>query len=258
MNQKFPALFVSHGAPSMVIEPCPTRSFLERLGEEVGTPAGIVCVSAHWTTREPRVTTHPHPPTIHDFGGFAEELHRLEYRAPGDPQLGERVLTLLGEHGLGGEPDPVRGYDHGAWSPLMLMYPQAQVPLVQLSVQPHLGPEHHLELGRALAALRDEGILVLASGSTTHNLADFFGRSLDAAPLSYARDFAQWLKEGIEAGRVEDLLAYRERAPEALRNHPTPEHLLPLFVALGAGGKGRQIHDAYTYGALSMAAFRWD
>ncbi|GFO69615.1 dioxygenase [Geomonas limicola] len=258
MNRKFPALFVSHGAPSMVIEPCPTRSFLVQLGQELGTPAGIVCVSAHWTTAKPRVTLHPHPPTIHDFGGFAEELHHMEYPAPGDPQLGRRVLALLEARGLNGEPDPVRGYDHGAWSPLMLMYPQAEVPLVQLSVQPHRGPEYHLELGRALAPLREEGILILASGSTTHNLADFFGRSLDAAPLHYAREFAEWLKEGVEAGRLEELLAYQERAPQANRNHPTPEHLLPFYVALGTGGAGRQIHDAYTYGALSMAAFRWD
>lgn len=258
MTRKFPAVFVSHGAPSMILEPSPTRQFLQQLGKELGKPVAIVCVSAHWTTREPRVTMHPQPPTIHDFGGFAEELHQVEYRAPGNPVLGQRVLSLLKAQGIAGEKDMSRGFDHGAWSPLILMYPAADVPVVQLSVQPQLGPDYHLALGQALKPLREEGILLLASGSTTHNLADFFGRASDAAPLPYAQRFAEWLKEAIEAGRSEELLDYLNRAPDALKNHPTPEHLLPLFVAIGAGDTGRQIHDGYTYGALSMAAFSWE
>lgn len=258
MRTRFPALFVSHGAPSMVIEECPTRDFLRQLGQEIGRPKGIVAVSAHWNTREPRVTMSPRPSTLYDFGGFADELYRLTYEAPGDPLLGQRVLSLLKSGGMSGEKDMSRGFDHGVWAPLMLMYPEADIPVVELSVQPHLGPEHHLALGRALEPLRDEAILLVASGSTTHNLADFFGRALDAAPVPYAKEFADWVAEAIGSGRTEDLLDYQNRAPQALRNHPTPEHFLPLFVALGSGGTGRQIHDGYTYGALSMAAFSWE
>ena len=139
----------------------------------------------------------------------------------------------------------------------MLMYPAADIPVIQLSVQPHRGPEHHLAVGKALQPLADEGVLILASGSATHNLQDFFGRGLNAAPLPYAREFAEWLKDAVENGRIDALLDYGNRAPQAVQNHPTPEHFLPLFVPLGVGGAGRVLHDAYTYGALSMAAFGW-
>lgn len=258
MSAVFPALFVSHGAPSMIIEQCPTRDFLQQSVKEIDRPTGIVCISAHWTTTEPHVIMHPHPPTLHDFGGFADELYGLHYPAPGDPLLAERVLSLLHARGIPGSRDMARGFDHGAWSPLMLMYPAADIPLVQLSVQPHLGPAHHLAMGRALQPLREEGVLILASGSATHNLSDFFGRGLNDAPLPYAYEFAEWLKDMVVQGSASDLLDYLKTGPHARQNHPTPEHFLPLFVALGSGGKGRVIHDAYTYGVLSMAAFSFD
>ncbi|MBJ6725048.1 dioxygenase family protein [Geomesophilobacter sediminis] len=260
MTAKLPALFVSHGAPSLIMDPCPTRDFLRGLGKDIGRPKAILSVSAHWTTQHPRVTGHPQPPTIHDFGGFSDELYRLEYPAPGDPVLAKRVLDLLRRGGIEGERDLSRGYDHGAWVPLLLMYPEADIPVVQLSVQPQLGPSHHLEMGQALHQLREEGVLVVASGATTHNLGDFFGRGVDTPPLSYAREFADWVKEAVASGRTEELLDYAQRAPQALRNHPSPEHFLPIFVALGSGGggAGRILHDGYTYGAFSMAAFAWD
>jgi 4,5-DOPA dioxygenase extradiol len=260
-STRFPVLFVSHGAPSMVLEPSPTRDFLQQLGRETGRPRGIVCVSAHWCTAQPQVTMSPQPATIYDFGGFSDELYRLEYRVPGDPVLGQRVLSLLKEAGIAGGKDMSRGLDHGAWAPLMLMYPEADIPVIELSVQPQLGPEHHLAVGRALEPLREEGVLILASGSATHNLADFFGHDLDAEPLPYAREFAQWLGRAVGAGNVEELLDYQRRAPQARRNHPTPEHLLPIFTALGAAGEAgvaRSIHDAFNYAAISMAAYRWD
>ncbi len=258
MTTVFPALFVSHGAPSMIIEECPTRDFLLRLGKEIGTPKGIVSVSAHWTTQEPTVTMHPQPSTMHDFGGFPDELYGLKYPAPGDPLLAKRVLSLLRAQGIAGDGDISRGFDHGAWAPLMLMYPDAAIPVIQLSVQPHRGAKHHLALGRALQPLLEEEVLILASGSTTHNIRDFFGRELNSPPLPYAQAFTRWLTDAVVNGRQDELLEYAERAPDALRNHPTPEHFLPLFVPLGAGGTGRRIHDAYTYGALSMAAYLWE
>jgi 4,5-DOPA dioxygenase extradiol len=258
MSRQFPALFVSHGAPSMLIEECPTRDFLRHLGERMGRPKAIVCVSAHWTTPEPRVTLHPQPSTIHDFYGFAEELYDLTYPAPGDSALATRLLSLLRSQGIAAEGDLSRGFDHGAWAPLMLMYPGADIPLIQLSVQPQLGPEHHLAVGRALQPLRDEEILVVASGSATHNIQGFFGRELGSEPLPYAREFAQWLSDAVVTGDTNALLDYLNLAPYARKNHPTSEHFLPLFVPLGTGGTGHLVHDSYTYGSLSMAAFSWD
>lgn len=257
MKVKYPSLFVSHGAPTMIIEACPAREFLQKLGRDIGRPEAILCVSAHWTTLKPTVTMHPQPPTLHDFYGFPDELFAIQYPAPGDLLLAKRVLSLLAGKGIAAERDMARGFDHGAWSPLKLMYPDATIPVVQLSVQPHLDPAHHLAVGQALQPLLKEGILILASGSTTHNLQDFFGRELNSEPLPYALEFTEWITESISAGRTSDLLDYLSKAPHALRNHPSPEHLLPLFVAMGAGDKGQLIHDSYTYGAISMAAFKW-
>ena len=257
MNTRFPTLFISHGAPSIILEECPARSFLRQLGTNIGRPKAIVCVSAHWTTAEPRVTMHPQPGTMYDFGGFPDELYSRNYPAPGDPLLAKRVLSLLQSNGIPGDKDMSRGFDHGAWAPLMLMYPDADIPVIQLSVQPHLGPEHHLAVGKALRPLLDEDVLILASGSATHNLRDFFGRKLDSEPLPYAQEFAGWLTKAIVDGRTEELLDYAKSAPHAIRNHPTPEHFLPLFVPMGAGGNGTLLHDSYTYGFLSMAAYEW-
>ncbi|PKN13202.1 MAG: dioxygenase [Deltaproteobacteria bacterium HGW-Deltaproteobacteria-4] len=257
MMSKFPALFVSHGAPSLILDESPARDFFRQLGHDLGRPKAIICVSAHWTTPVARVSSHPHPGMIYDFGGFSDELYKLTYPAPGDPRLARRLLTLLYDQSIDGKEDPGRGFDHGAWVPLMLMYPDADIPVVQLSVQPHLSPPHHLAMGKALQPLREEGVLIVASGSATHNLRDFFSRHIDAEPLPYARDFNEWLKEQVSAGRIDDLLEYSARAPHAHKNHPTPEHLLPLFVAMGAGEEGRVLHDSFNYGAISMAAFAW-
>lgn len=258
MPERLPALFVSHGAPTLILEKCPTRDFLLKLGKDIGKPNGIISVSAHWTTAEPRVTMHPSPSTMYDFGGFPDELYSLKYPAPGDPVLAKRVMSLLHAQGIPSAKDMSRGYDHGAWVPLMLMYPEADIPVIQLSVQPSEGPEHHLAIGKALSVLRDEKILIIASGSTTHNLGDFFGRELDDEPLPYAKEFADWLKDAVSHGRNNELLDYIHFGPHATKNHPTPEHFLPLFVPLGSGGTGKVLHDACTYGALSMAAFLWD
>ncbi len=197
MISRFPTLFVSHGAPTIIIDDSPARDFLRQLGKDLGRPRAIVCVSAHWTTSEPRVSMHPRPGMIYDFGGFPDELYSVSYPAPGDPVLAEHVLALLHGQDIPAGKDLSRGFDHGNWTPLMLMYPDADIPVVQLSVQPQRGPEHHLAVGKALQSLRDEGILILASGSTTHNLRDFFGRGLDSEPVSYAREFTEWMKEKI-------------------------------------------------------------
>lgn len=259
MSNTMPAIFVSHGAPSLIIDDCPTRDFFKHLGQELGRPRAIVSVSAHWTTAEPKVSIAPQPETIYDFGGFAEELYSLVYQPPGDPVLGQKVLSLLKEQGIPGGKDSSRGLDHGTWVPLMLMYPEADIPVVQLSVQPQLDPGHHLAIGRALASLREQGVLIMGSGAVTHNLSDFFGRDLGAHPLPYACEFAEWVAESVTENSIEALTDYRRQGPSALKNHPTPEHFLPLFVAMGAGREGgRVLHTGFTFGAISMAAFAWD
>jgi 4,5-DOPA dioxygenase extradiol len=252
-----PAVFVSHGAPTLALEQNDTVEFLKRLGGELGRPEAVLCVSAHWNTEAPAVSAAERPETIHDFGGFPDELYRMRYHAPGAPRVAGRVRELLGEAGLACTVSPDRGLDHGAWVPLKLIYPEADLPVTQLAVQPSLGAGHHYRMGRALAPLRGEGVLILATGSATHNLARI-GRG--DVPPAWAKEFDEWLYGKISEGALEELLDYRRLAPHAAVAHPTDEHLLPLFVALGAGSgesqaPGRSLHRGWTWGSLSMAAY---
>lgn len=260
MHAMAPAIFVSHGAPTMYLEPTPTHEFLVALGKALDRPRAILCISAHWEAANPTTSASPHPDTIHDFGGFPDELYRVRYAAPGDPALAERVAQLLGSAMLLAGTNVTRGLDHGAWVPLALMYPQADVPIVQLSVQTRLGATHHLMLGRALRPLREEGVMILGSGGATHNLYEV-DAEIDAPPADYALAFDAWLTQAVTEGREEALVNYLNEGPSAHRNHPTAEHLLPLFVPLGtasAGARGRVLHKAFHYGTLSMAALAWD
>lgn len=253
-----PSLFVSHGAPTLVIDPCPTREFLMGLGPRLGKPKAIVCATAHWTTSSPVLSSAARPGTIHDFWGFPDELYDMRYAAPGNPGLAGRARELLSEAGIDCGLDGGRGLDHGTWVPLKLMYPDADVPVVQLSVQPQGSPAGHLKIGKALAPLRREGVLVMGSGSLTHNLRDL--REPGASPQRYAADFARWAVEMVESGREADLAEYLSKGPDGGRNHPTAEHFLPLLTAMGAGlgQSGRLAHDDMMYGVLSMGAFTWD
>jgi 4,5-DOPA dioxygenase extradiol len=253
-----PAVFVSHGAPTLPLTDAPAAAFLRGLGARLGRPRAILAVSAHWETERPTVNAVAVNATIHDFHGFPPALYDIGYPAPGSPKLAERVADLLCLAGLGSETDTARGLDHGAWVPLLLMYPAGNIPVVQLSVQSHLGPAHHLQLGWALAPLRAEGVLVLASGSLTHDLSRFRGRGLNAPEEADATEFASWFERALIGGRTGDLLTYRSLAPHAVRQHPTEEHLLPLFVALGAAGmqaRAEHLHASATFGVLRMDAY---
>lgn len=252
---ELPSVFVSHGAPTLALDEDDTAMFLRRLGARLGRPRAILCVSAHWTTRVPTASAAERPETIHDFGGFPEEMYRIRYDAPGAPELAARVVGLLAGAGLEAEVSPGRGLDHGAWVPLSLMYPEADIQVTQLSVQPSAGAAAHFRVGRALAPLRREGVLLLASGGAVHNLS---GLGAGRHAPAWAAQFDEWLERKIEAGDYEELLEYRRLAPHAAQAHPTEEHLLPLFVAMGAGvekPRGRSLHRGWTHGSLSMNAY---
>jgi 4,5-DOPA dioxygenase extradiol len=252
----FPTLFLSHGSPMLALSDVPARDFLRGLGRELGRPQAILVASAHWETPTPTLNAVARNETIHDFYGFPPELYRLRYEPPGAPDLASRAASLLNEAGLAGGLDPRRGLDHGAWVPLLLMYPQADIPVLQVSLQTPRGPAHHVELGRALVPLRNEGVLIIGSGSYSHNLGELRRDDAQQAEPRWVTAFADWFDEALRERRVDELLDYQGRAPEAARNHPTEEHLLPVFVALGAGGGAvRRLHSSATYGTLRMDAY---
>ncbi|WP_106639290.1 DODA-type extradiol aromatic ring-opening family dioxygenase [Allosphingosinicella vermicomposti] len=254
-----PALFVSHGAPTFPLTDVPARHFLEGLAAELGErPEAIIVVSAHWETAQPMVNAVERNETIHDFYGFPPELYALTYPAPGSIALADRIQSLLLAGGVASGCDERRGLDHGAWVPLRLIYPGADIPVVQISVQPDLGPEHHVRIGRLLAPLRSERVLILASGSFTHDLSSFrdYYDALHAPEPEWVTRFAEWMDAALTDNRRDDLTAYRAKAPEATRNHPTEEHLLPLFVAMGASdGKASRLHQSTLHGILRMDAY---
>lgn len=245
-----PSLFVSHGAPTLPFDDVPARDFLRGLGRAMEKPKGIVIASAHWETDAPAVNRVSVNDTIHDFYGFPEPLYQLKYPAPGSDALSDRVATLTGA-----SVDAKRGLDHGAWVPLMLAYPQADIPVAQLSVQPHRGVAHHIALGNALAPLREEGVLVIGSGSFVHNLRLLDRRGVNAPEPEWSKDFSDWMNTALLARDDDALIHYRERAPNAAQAHPEEEHLLPLFVVYGAGGSVERIHQSATFGSLRMDAY---
>lgn len=260
---KQPAIFLSHGAPTLPLDDVAARAFLSRLGERIdaayGRPSAILMASAHWETATPQVSAPVVNETIHDFGGFPAALYEMRYPAPPAPDVAAATVSLLRSAGIRATIDLERGLDHGAWVPLLLMYPQADVPVAQLSIQTPLGPEHHLRIGQALESLRDEGVLVLGSGAFTHNLGEL--RGFRGAPPGIEPDwvsgFASWTDTALREGRADDLLAYRRLNPHGARNHPTEEHLLPLFVAMGAGGGGaaEHLHASVTHAVLRMDVY---
>jgi 4,5-DOPA dioxygenase extradiol len=258
---RLPSLFVSHGSPMTAIEPGAVRDAWTALVRALPRPRAILIASAHWETQLPMLTGNPKPETIHDFGGFPDALYRLRYPAPGSPELAAEAVAALKDAGITAGIDGCRGLDHGAWVPLMHMYPDADLPVVQLSVQPARGAAHHLALGRALAPLAGRDVLIIGSGHVTHNLRDWMMHSRRPAPLPYVGAFADWLADRLAANDVEALSAWRERGPDAVRAHPSDEHFLPLLVAFGAAGgapRATRVHRDIVGGALAMDAYRFD
>ena len=251
-----PSVFISHGSPMHALEAGPAGLAWAALGKRLGKPKAILIASAHWETNLPMVTGAERPQTIHDFSGFPEPLYGLRYTAPGAPAVAQKTIQLLKQHGLTAAIDGTRGLDHGAWAPLLYMYPHADVPVVQISLQPELGTRHHLRLGRALRALEEENVLVIGSGHMTHNLRDWMrGRG---EPQPYAQEFSDWVKQRLERRELDTLADYRSAAPHGARAHPTDEHFLPLFFALGAARdeyKAERVFTSIDSGVLSMDAY---
>ena len=253
-----PTVFLSHGSPMHAIEPGIAGRAWEALGRTLPRPRAVLIASAHWETSVPMLTGNPKPQTIHDFGGFPAELHALRYPAPGAPALATEAVALLKRAGITGGVDGCRGIDHGAWVPLKWMYPAHDVPVVQISLQPELGTASHVELGRALAPLAADGVLIVGSGHTTHNLRDWMANPRRTEPLRYAQAFADWVSACLDANDTAALIDYRTRAPDAARAHPSEEHFLPLLVAWGAAGdaaRAERVVSGFEAGALALDAW---
>lgn len=255
-----PTVFLSHGSPMHALEAGAAGKAWAELGRRLPRPRALLIASAHWEAGQPMLTGAARPDTIHDFYGFPQPLYAIRYPAPGAPEVAARALEVLKARGFEAAIEPQRGLDHGAWSPLLYAYPKADVPVVQVSVQTPLGPRHHLQLGAALAPLSDEGVLVIGSGHMTHNLREL--RSVRdtgvGRPEPYVSEFQAWVRECIDASDFERLADYRRLSPAGARAHPTEEHFLPLFVALGAartGYRAERIIDHVEGGVLAMDAY---
>ena len=255
---RLPTLFISHGSPTFALDPGKAGPALTALGLALPRPKAVLVVSPHWMTREPRVAITPRPQTIHDFGGFPPALYQLQYPAPGAPEVAQRAIELLRAAGLSAEADAQWGLDHGAWVPLMHLLPQADVPVFQVSQPSRLDGESAYAYGQALAPLRDEGVLIVGSGSLTHNLYELRRDDDEADP--YASEFADWVAQVLAAGDHARLRQTMAQAPHARRAHPTAEHLWPLMVAAGAAGAQEpvtRIDGGVTHGVLAMDAYRF-
>mgnify|MGYP000199181786 CR=1 FL=1 len=234
-TQRF-SLFVPHGSPMFALDPGQAGPAMAQAAQQFHEPRAIVIVSPHWLTEQATVGVATELPTIHDFDGFPAPLYELQYPAAGCPEAAFEVAQALQAAGLKVERE-ARGLDHGAWIPLRQMFPMADVPVIPLSVQPHLGPRHALAVGQALAPLVEQGFLVIGSGNITHNLGDWrMAEMRGTGTPEYVTRFADWVAQQLANGDTESLLNYRQLSADGVRAHPSDEHLLPLYTALGAGG----------------------
>lgn len=253
-----PSIFLSHGAPLLAVESNPITTFWRAWAARIGRPQAILVVSAHWEASGLRLTSAPRPATVHDFFGFPEPLYRLHYDAPGAPDWAARLQRHLAEHNISAELEPERGWDHGVWVPLLHMYPEADIPVLALSLPRGAGAAQLFAVGEALRTLRAEGLLIMGSGGATHNLRTLGATGPDGGPPPWALAFQDWLYEALINRRLSDLWDYRQKAPYATRNHPSEEHLLPLFVALGATYEHELVHREYAgfvYGSFAMDSY---
>ncbi|MEL4180025.1 dioxygenase family protein [Roseateles sp. PN1] len=262
----FPPLFISHGSPMTALEPREAGAFMQDLGRTLdakfGRPRAILAISAHSLARQPVLLAGAKHHAVYDFGGFDPKLNTLRYDAPGATELAAKVQALAAQAGLPLLSLPQGGLDHGIWTPLRYMYPTADVPVLPLAFVPSQSPAQQFALGEMLTPLAEQGVLIMGSGSITHNLRLVFGQGLppaiDAPEIQASAEFRAWLQARAAAADWPALLDYRRQAPHAVAMHPTDEHLLPWFVAAGAGGRNSpavRIHESLTFGSLAMDAY---
>jgi 4,5-DOPA dioxygenase extradiol len=256
-----PSLFLSHGAPTLALERSPAGQFLDSLGTALPRPRAIVVASAHYLSPQAAAGAAGTPRTIHDFSGFPQALHELQYPAPGAPRLAEEILRRWRAAGLEPRTEATRGLDHGVWVPLLRMFPAAEIPVVPVAVDPRADARAHFRIGRALAGLGDEGVLVIGSGGFVHSLGDLDWRDAQAPMAGWAAEFADWMHARLLERDLDALLDWSQRAPHAARAHPTVEHLMPLFVALGAASadgmapSARRLHRSHQFASLALDAY---
>ena len=265
-SNSLPSIFVSHGSPMIALNPGAAGAFMQRLGAHItaqfGKPRAILVVSAHSTARRPVLLAAAQHRAVYDFGGFDARLNTLRYDVSGDPALAAQVADLLTQAELPHHVLRQGGLDHGAWTALRYLFPVADIPVLPLAFVPSQSPAQQFALGETLQPLRDDGVLVLGSGSITHNLGRVFGGgsmpSEDAPEIVESAEFRQWTADRAAARDWDALFDYRAQAPHAVEMHPTDEHLLPWFVAAGAGGRAEQalrIHSSVSLGCLGMDAY---
>jgi 4,5-DOPA dioxygenase extradiol len=254
MTDSLPAIFISHGAPSIALEQDDFTRAAAAYGATLAGARGIAIVSAHWQARGLRVNAVEHPETMYDFGGFSDALYQIRYEAPGDPTLAREISTLLG----GADLEQARGWDHGLWVPLRILFPEERIPIVEIAQPYPTSPEELLRIGRALAPLRERGIAIIGSGGIVHNLRAIHLASKDAPVDDWAKEFDDWFATHLAARDFATLARYRDVAPHANLAVPTPEHFEPLFVTLGAARETdtlTTIYEGFHYGNLSMRTF---
>lgn len=254
-----PSFFIGHGAPSLALEHNEYTAFLNQLGSELPKPKAIVLFTAHWESREQLVSGAQSYDTIYDFSGFQRELYQIQYPASGDYAIASEIQALLQQADIPAGIDTVRGLDHGAWVVLRLLYPEADIPVIALSVNRHLSNAEQYRIGKALASLREKDILIIGSGGTVHHLRrlDWGASHID----EWAVEFDSWLEDKLKSWDLEALFQYDRLAPFAQDAVPTPEHFIPLLLAMGAGDPNQKAsleHRSYQYGNLSLSCWRFE
>ncbi len=255
--QTLPGLFISHGSPMLAIHPEQVGPALHRLSLNLPQPRAIIIMSAHWESRALEVNTGVRPETWHDFRGFPAELYDIRYPAPGDPELAEGLLYRLAEAGFSAHANSSRPRDHGVWMPLLHMYPNADIPVVEISLPMNMSADEIYKIGQALAPLREQQILLIGSGSITHNLRELSWNGDHQNVPEWASTFRNEVVNKLTHSDYDAVLNWQS-LPHVMRNHPTLEHFAPLFFAMGTGHRFNVVHSSFTMGALGMDLYRFD
>ena len=255
--QTLPGLFISHGSPMLALNPEQVGPALERLSLNLPRPQAIIIMSAHWESDDLEVSSAVRPETWHDFRGFPKELYDIRYPAPGNPELAEEVLHLLAESGISAHANSTRPRDHGVWMPLLHMYPDAEIPVIEISLPMNMTAQDIYKIGQSLLPLREKQILLIGSGSITHNLRKLSWDGKDSNVPVWASTFRNFVVNKLSHNDFDAVLDW-QNIPHVERNHPTLEHFAPLFFAMGTGNRFSIVHSSFSMGALGMDIYRFD